>query len=297
MAWCTLPLCLLGCSGTTDNPVSTSSAGAAMTGVPGGGGGGSNATPNGMAGSSAGGGGTHAGGAGSSGAPSGGVAPTDGGAAGGGIPAGGGGAAGGGGMPAMDPLPEKDFVCSEVVGLALTSQWYLAGFETSVNDARWQLKWAEHSYVDEWAKPDSPFWATPPVSRCAQKSTSPDRVVFVALSWTIMAKQDWQTALTSDVKNLKAKYADLRSIDLLTIVRGPGNQACGTQGYAESTKVPANLDAAIAEVASQFPGLVHVGPVIEATACSDFTGGGPHLTADGDKKLAGLYGAYYAKLP
>jgi len=100
------------------------------------------------------------------------------------------------------------------------------------------------------------------------------------------------------VNNIKTKYPSARSIDLLSIIRGPANKACDPNpNAAESTKIPAGLDDAIAKVALANPGLVQAGPKIEATACSDFTGVGPHLTSAGNMKMAALYAAYYAKLP
>ena len=190
------------------------------------------------------------------------------------------------------------FACTQVIGLVLTSEWYLAGFENGIDNARWQLKWAEHSYVDEWAKPASPFWDTPIVSPCAQETTMPDRVVFVSLSWTIKAQSEFETALNAVVANIKTKYPSVRTIDLLSIVRGPANAACDPNPNAtESTQIPAGLDAAMAAVAARNPGFVSVGPKVEATACSDFTGVGPHLTSAGNMKMAQKYSAYYAKSP
>jgi hypothetical protein len=205
----------------------------------------------------------------------------------------GGGGAGGGSAGAGAPT---DFVCTQFMGLQLTSQWYAGGFETVVPAARYQIKWAEHAYVDEWANPNSSFWNIAITSPCSQQSTSPDRVVLTALSWTIMAEKDWEAAVTADVNNIKSHYPNVKSIELMTIIRGPGNVACGNPNvYAESTHIPAPLDEALVQVAAKFPGLVSVAPKFEASACSDFEGTGPHLTAAGDAKIAKLIGAHYAK--
>jgi hypothetical protein len=206
-----------------------------------------------------------------------------------------GGGAGGGGGSAGAGAP-TDFVCTQFMGLQLTSQWYAGGFETVVPAARYEIKWAEHAYVEEWANPNSTFWNLAITSPCSQQSTSPDRVVLTALSWTIMAEMDWEAAVTADVNNIKAHNPNVKSIELMTIIRGPGNAACGDPNvYAESTHIPATLDQALLQVAAKFPGLVSVAPKFEASACSDFEGTGPHLTAAGDTKIGKLIGAYYAK--
>ena len=189
------------------------------------------------------------------------------------------------------------FVCSQVQGLTLTKEWYQAGFEKGVADAGWQLKAAQSAYVDEWADPSSSFWSTAVSSPCAAGSTSPERVVFVVLSWTIMAQTDWEKAISGAVQSTRAKYPNLRRLDLMTIVRGPANASCGDPNvYAENTHIPAALDAALAQVAAATPSLVRVAPAFAVDACSDFTGVGPHLTAAGNAKLSAKI-ASWASVP
>jgi hypothetical protein len=223
----------------------------------------------------------------------------------GGVSAGAGGGASGGatggatvGGSAGAAGASGNFVCSEVLGLTLTKEWYMAGFEKGVVDARWQLKAAQSAYVDEWAKMDSPFWATPLVSPCQASSTSPDHVVFAVLSWTIMAQGDWETAIKGAVAGIQAKYTGIRRIDLMTIIRGPNNMACGDPNtYTENTHIPAALDAALQTVAQGAPNLVHAAPGFAVDACSDYTGVGPHLTAAGNAKLAAKIAAAFASAP
>jgi hypothetical protein len=61
----------------------------------------------------------------------------------------------------------------------------------------------------------------------------------------------------------------------------------------ETIQMPASLDAALAAEAARNPGFVFVGPKFEAT-CPDFSGGGPHLTAQGNMKVATANSAYFA---
>jgi hypothetical protein len=187
------------------------------------------------------------------------------------------------------------FLCNQVTGLTLTREWYEAGFENGVDNTRWQLKAMEHAYVTEWANPASTFWTTAIESPCSQASASPDRLVFVVLSWTITAQSDWETQVTAAIHNFQTNYPNVRRIDLLTIIRGPNNMLCPTPPAAgETIQMPAALDAALAAVAGRFPGLVDVGPKFEATSCADFSGGGPHLTTAGNTKAAATISAYFA---
>lgn len=245
------------------------------------------------------------GGAGSSGAgSSGGVADIDAGSGGAtDIDAGGSGADGTDGEVAISDAPAtgatapEHFVCSQVMGLMLTDQWYTAGFETApgIDDARWQLKWMDHSYIDEWANPNSAFWAIVPASPCAQDSDNPDRVLLVALSWTLVTLADWEMNVQEDVDNIKAKYSNVKQIVLMTIVRGPNNVSCGnTTVVAENTLIPSYVDQALADVAAATPNLVKVAPKFAASSCADFMGTGPHLTAAGDAEIAQMVAATYA---
>jgi hypothetical protein len=194
--------------------------------------------------------------------------------------------------------PQGSFTCSEVLGLTLTKEWYVAGFEQGVADAKWQLKAAQSAYVDEWAKSDSPFWATTVVSPCAAASSTPDHVVFVVLSWTIMTQADWEKAIGGAVTSIKSNYPGVARIDLMTIVRGPANAACGDPNvYAENTHIPAALDAALVTVAAGSPTLVHVAPQFAVDSCADFKASGPHLSDAGNAKLAAKIATAFASVP
>jgi hypothetical protein len=191
----------------------------------------------------------------------------------------------------------QTFVCSQVMGLMLTSQWYTAGFEQApgIDDARWQLKWLDHAYIDAWADQNNAVWAVAPTSPCAQDSSSPDRVLLVALSWTLVTLADWETNVQKDVDNIKATYPNVKQIVLMTIIRGPGNVSCGnTTVVAENTLIPSYVDQALADVAAANPDLVKVAPQFAASSCAEFMGTGPHLTAAGDTAIAQMIAAVYA---
>jgi hypothetical protein len=254
---------------------------------------GTGGAPSGSAGQTGDGGGMAAGG--SAGTMTGGTGGGAGGASGSAGARGSGGTSGG-----TDASAPTGFVCSQVTAMTLTREWYDAGFETFVAANRWQLKAREHGYITEWSNPNSDFWNEPIESPCASGSTQPDHVVLTVLSWVppcCATMAEWQTQVTGAINTLKAKYPGLRRIDLMTVIRGPGNRLCPTAPAAgETIVIPPELDAALAAAATQFPGLVFVAPKFEAPSCAAFSGGGPHLTTAGNTAVAAMIGAYFATI-
>jgi len=240
--------------------------------------------------------------AGSSGAAAGGASGGSGGIAGsaagaagksgaGGSSTGGAGNAGAGGGSA------GPFVCNQLTGGKLTEEWFIAGFEKVVDNSRWQVKWREDAYVEVWADAQSSFWTAQVDSTCANGSNAPDRLVFGTVSFKYKTQAEWRTGITQAMNNFKAKWPSVRRIDLVTQIRGPKNQLCPTAPIAgETIAVPPEQDAAMADVAAAFPGFVFVGPKVEAHSCSDFQGGGPHLTAAGNMANVSVLSDFFVKL-
>jgi hypothetical protein len=191
------------------------------------------------------------------------------------------------------------FVCNEVTAMTLTREWYQAGFEQSpgIADGRWQLRARQSGYITEWSNPTSDFWNEQPQSPCANGSGSPDHVVLTVLSWTppcCTTQAEWETQIGKAVTTFQSKYAGLKRLDLMTVVRGPGNQGCtAPPARGEYIAMPQEFDAALTGVAAKFPGLVFVGPKIEAPSCAAFAGGGPHLTKEGNAEVAKAIAAYF----
>ncbi len=191
------------------------------------------------------------------------------------------------------------FVCNQVIALTLTREWYQAGFEQApgIADDRWQLKARQSGYITEWSNPNSDFWNQPPQSPCAHGSASPDHVVLTVLSWRppcCATQAEWEAQVGKAVETLRLKYAGLKRIDLMTVVRGPRNQGCPLPPAAdEYIAMPQEFDAALAGVAAKFSGLVFVGPKVEASSCAAFVEGGPHLTKDGNAEVAKAIAAYF----
>ena len=191
------------------------------------------------------------------------------------------------------------FVCNQVTSLTLTREWYDAGFEQApgIADDRWQLKARQSGYITEWSNPNSDFWNQQPQSPCANGSASPDHVVLTVLSWRppcCATQAEWEAQVGKAVATLQSKYAGLKRIDLMTVVRGPRNQGCpAPPAKDEYIAMPKEFDAALAGVAAKFPGLVFVGPKTEAPSCAAFVGGGPHLTKEGNAEVAKAIAAYF----
>jgi hypothetical protein len=94
------------------------------------------------------------------------------------------------------------------------------------------------------------------------------------------------------VKNIKDKFPGVKSIELATFVRAPGNKACPQRDAPRSTIHP-SADEGIAKVVATDPVLLKASPKFEVTACSDFSGNPPHFTAAGGKKVAAIIAAHY----
>jgi hypothetical protein len=217
----------------------------------------------------------------------------------GGAPAGGsGGGEGGAGA-------EATFTCNLVIGNSTTQQWFDGGFLThaGIDPTRWELFWVAHHYIDSWADPTDSGWSTAldMSHACAKGSTAPDRVIFiVTYSPPYPPEATYETDTTKIVDNIKAKYAGVKRVELMTLVRSPGNveTACSSKANNEQS-IPAAEDQGIAAVAasSTFAGLVFASPPFYVTTCSDFLTDEPQYTTAGATDIANVYGAYYAAHP
>jgi hypothetical protein len=186
---------------------------------------------------------------------------------------------------------EEAFSCTQVMGVSVTGDWFGAGFEDGVEGSRWQAMTRKHAFVDQWANPKDELWSVPVASPCTKNADSPDRVLFMAVNWEYKTAAEWSGALTRVVQVLRSRYPRLRRIELLTMLRAPGNRSCGN----DMTVVAPFVDEAVAKVAAATPALVRVGPKLEAPSCAVFTKGGPHYTDAGMKEVARVYAAAYGK--
>ena len=184
-----------------------------------------------------------------------------------------------------------DFRCTAVLGLAVTSEWYRAGFEELVEDDRWQAITKPHTFVENWADPNHAVWKELPQSPCAERWTDPDRVLFFAANYRFTTDSEWDQALDAAVQTLRKKYPGARRIELLGMVRTPGNVSCGSEKGVVSPLV----DASIAKVSARYPELVAAGPRFEVKSCDELDKGGPHFTKAGGAAIAKTIAEHYTK--
>jgi hypothetical protein len=177
------------------------------------------------------------------------------------------------------------FVCTEILGVSVTGDWFGAGFEEGIDGSRWQARSRPHAFVELWADPSSDVWTIPAESPCARRSDDPDRVIFTAVNWQYRTREEWEAKLDALVATIREKRQGVRRIELMTMLRGPGNRTCGS----EMTVVQPYVDDAIAAVAARNPGLVVPAPRVELASCEPFTKGGPHFTPAGMAVVARLY--------
>jgi len=193
-------------------------------------------------------------------------------------------------LPVTSRLSARSYRCNLVIGFVPTAEWFEAGFEELLENARWQALVRPHTFVEDWADPGSPAWSAPLLSPCEERAAEPERVLFFAVDWHYKNENDWITGLTAAVNALRAHYPSAREIQLLTTLRAPGNVSCGdAKGVVEPF-----VDRAMDRVSAQFHTLVRVGPRFEVPTCDAFEKGGPHLSAQGKKLVAKLVADYYA---
>src|SRR6185295_9211378 len=126
------------------------------------------------------------------------------------------------------PAAADDFVCTEVLGVSVTGDWFGAGFEKGLDDGRWQVRWRSKAFVELWADPASDLWALPAQSPCTRRSDDPDRVIFTAVNWEWKTREEWESRLEAALATIRAKRPGARRIELMTMLRAPGNQTCGS---------------------------------------------------------------------
>jgi hypothetical protein len=189
--------------------------------------------------------------------------------------------------------PAESFVCTQIMGVSVTGDWFGAGFEKGVDDDHYQAMWRKHAFIDQWANPKDELWAVPVTSPCKERATNPDRVIFTGVNWVFTTTEQWTDAFTKVVKLLGEKYPGLKRIELLTMLRGPKNTTCGSP----MTVVAPVVDEAIAKVVAANPKLVVAGPKVYAPSCEVFTKGGPHYTPEGMTTVAKTYATVFAAKP
>ena len=192
------------------------------------------------------------------------------------------------------PSSGGGYKCNMIIGGKLSTEWYAAGFESIVDDSRWQIIGKSEAYTNVWADPTNAYWSTAPTSPCTDSSDNPDRIIFIAFNWVYTNVIQFQFDLESIVANIQAKYPNVKRIDLMTMIRSPNNQTCGHPTGQDW--VQPFVDEAIANVvAAPHTVQLTVAPKFYVPDCSAFDPKTtPHFTADGNTAMARIIGSYYA---
>jgi hypothetical protein len=199
------------------------------------------------------------------------------------------------GPSAPDPTgPRRPYGCSLVIGIQATGDWFDAGFEKIVDNARWELMSVHSAFIDYWADPKNDVWNSKPSSACAMNAGNPDRVILVALSlhWANISVDEWVKQLTGAMNNFKARYSNLKNLEFSTFVRSPGDKPCPLgETFRAYDLTPA--DQAFAKMAAMYPELVTVAPIVHVDSCDDYAGHPPHLPSGPAARAAMKMGAIY----
>ena len=186
------------------------------------------------------------------------------------------------------------FTCTLVIGIASTKQWFDAGFEKLVDNAKYEVIGIHSGFIQNWADPNNGYWNTAPSSACAMNAKNPDHVIIEALylHWMEATVEQWIPPLVAVVKNIKAKYPAIKRIELSTFPRAPGGKPCPASMPFKSFIRP-EQDEAEAKVAAMFPDLVVAGPKFEVKSCADYGGNPPHFSGGGASTTAKMIADYY----
>lgn len=192
------------------------------------------------------------------------------------------------------PAPEGDFECTQVIGFSQTLQWFLAGFERSVDGDRWEVRGDSGTSIDLWGDPDSRAWDSEIRSPCLRRSGDPDRVVLTVSGFAVGADvARWAGLIERAVAVVREKYPNVEQVVLQPVVGGPGGEECLSP---DSAPVRASVQQpfiaqAIAQVAG---GDVVAGPVPEVRSCDDYMDRLGHLTDAAAGPIGEAIGDFYA---
>jgi hypothetical protein len=196
-----------------------------------------------------------------------------------------------GGATGTDAAASASYVCSLILGIATTSEWF-GGFEKVVDNARWELKFQDSAHIEKWADPANAVWSLPLTSPCAKNADAPDRVVFMGTNYDYDTVDLFLPKYVAVWNNIQAKYPTVRHLDVMTYTRAPGDQECVNAMRPNDSYIKPAQDEAIAMFAAMYRGVVVPAPRWEVQSCSDFTLC-PHLTGAANAVISKTIGTYF----
>ena len=194
-------------------------------------------------------------------------------------------------QPLGPGLTYKDFTCSWVMGITTTGEWYNAGFEKVVDDAKWQCTHVEMGHLEKWADPANPIWNSPIESPCTMNSKTPDHVVFSVVKYEWTTVDQFLPAYIALINNIKTKYPSVKRLDLMTYERAPNDMECAGANRPYYSWIRPAQDTVAAMMPAMFPGFITILPKWEVQSCKDF-GLCPHLSGAANMFEANRIGQY-----
>jgi hypothetical protein len=187
--------------------------------------------------------------------------------------------------PRSDGAAPAAYSCNLVLGIATTHEWFTAGFEKVVDNARWEIVSQDSAHIEKWADPKNAVWSLPKTSACAANADAPDRIVFNATNYDYTTVAQFLPKYLAVIENIKNRYPSARRIDLMTYTRAPGNVQCTAADRPTYSYIKSAQDEAASMVVAMFPGFVFAAPRWEVKSCADFTLC-PHLTGTANAAVA-----------
>lgn len=181
------------------------------------------------------------------------------------------------------------------------AQQSTSGFESAINDSRWQLLWRGGAGIEHWSDPDFVGWNQPLVSACSCNAASPDRIV-LTISGDIgdvsNEAQTWADEIDRAITTSLMKYPSLQQVILQAVVGGPNAGTCFDDNGKEvrasvnSPVINQAIDLVVNNHAADITVLKGIAP--EVTECADYVDTRGHLTAESSPVIGLSIGEYYA---
>jgi len=182
------------------------------------------------------------------------------------------------------------FICNHMIGFSTVRQWY-GGFESVVEQTRWELLWQNGGTIDLWANPSYVGWSSAPDSPCTNNSKNPDRVVLNIAGREESDINWWKEQINKTIDNIRQKYPNVQRIDLQPDVGGPDHQICYIDG--DSVRASKNHPIIDDAITQTIGGDVVRGDSPEVRTCADYGDRIGHLTFDAGDPIGKKIGAFY----
>lgn len=217
------------------------------------------------------------------------------------LPSAGGGSASHGRSPSAEPQPSTHqpstggstggyFACTLVIGFSQTGGWFKSGFESLVQDGKWELLTQSGGAIQLWADPGYSGWSQTIQSRCS--SGPVDRVLLNIAGESGSRVENWVEHIQATIANIRARFPGVRHIMLQPVVGGPQHSTCTFEGQTVRASFDQPyIDMAISEIVG---GAIVAGASPVVANCSQYQDVLGHLTPEGYRYVAQGLGEYYS---